>query len=71
MKKKVISMLLAGSMVLSLTACGGNTDAAAPAADAGTKETAEETTDEATEEVAEEATEEAASERTDGKFASV
>lgn len=35
MKKKIISMLLAGTMVLSMTACGGQADTAQTGSDAG------------------------------------
>lgn len=37
--KKLVSIMLAGSMVLSMTACGGN----APESDAGVSDTAAET----------------------------
>ena len=56
MKKKIISMLLAGAMVLSLTACSGAATETAPAADAAATETeaVEETAEETAEEPAEE-----------------
>ena len=44
MKRKLLSVLLAGAMVASLSACGGAATATAPAADAGSE--AEATTDE-------------------------
>lgn len=64
MKKKVISVILAAAMVLSLAACGTTEQPAAPAADTSAA-TAEDTA------AAEPATEEAAvaSELVDGKFA--
>ncbi|WP_044913585.1 ABC transporter substrate-binding protein [Butyrivibrio sp. WCE2006] len=62
MKKKVLSILLAGTMVLSMTACGGSSADTASDTTASTDETAaEETT---TEESTEESTEEAATEET-------
>ena len=58
MKKKVLSILLAGTMVLSMTACGGSNNT--PAADTADS-TAEASTETATEETStEEATEETA-----------
>ena len=60
MKKKVLSILLAGTMVLSMTACGGSNNT--PAADTADS-TAEASTETATEETStEEATEETATE---------
>lgn len=55
MKKRVLSLMLTAAMVLSLTACGGTTNAAAPAA--------------ASDATSSEAVAEAVSELTDGKFA--
>ena len=66
MKKRIISLMLASVMVLSLAACGGSKEAAgtaeAPAADTAKTETA------ATEEVSEEVAA-ATAELVDGKFA--
>ena len=65
MKKKALSILLAGTMVLSMTACGESTgadtasDTAESTAAESTEDAAEETTEEATEETTE-ATEETA-----------
>ncbi len=70
MKKKALSLLLAGTMVLSLAACGGNTPAtsAAPEAEPATEEPAAEEPA-ATEEEAPAEEEAAGGELTDGKFA--
>ena len=66
MKKKVLSVVLASAMVLSLAACGNSADTAAAPADttAETTETTAETTEPAAEVEAE-----VPSELTDGKFA--
>ncbi|MCR5232822.1 MAG: extracellular solute-binding protein [Lachnospiraceae bacterium] len=74
MKKKLISLLLAGTMVFSLAACGSQAPAA-PAADATTGDTAEAQADTEPEADAEEASTDDSSESatagelTDGKFA--
>ena len=70
MKKKALSLLLAGTMVLSLAACGGNTPAtsAAPEAEPAAEEPAAEEPA-ATEEEAPAEEEAAGGELTDGKFA--
>ena len=49
MKKKVLSVLLAGTMALSMVACGGSTSTETPAAETSTEETAADTTEETTE----------------------
>ena len=67
MKKKIIAMLLATTMVLSLSACGSTTETTVPAEEAAVAEEAEAPAEEAAEEVVEEAA--VASELTDGKFA--
>ncbi len=67
MKKKLLSVLLTGTMVLTMTACGGSSAPAstdnteAPAAEETTEAATEETTEAATEETAEAATETTAS----------
>lgn len=66
MKKKIIAMLLATTMVLSLSACGSKTETAAPAEDAAVEEAAPAEEAPAEDAAAEEAV---ASELTDGKFA--
>lgn len=67
MKKKMVSVLLASAMVLSLSACGKTEEAAeAPANEVEeTAEAAEETTEAATEETTEAATEETTEETTE------
>ena len=52
MKKKLISLMLAGTMALSLAACGGNAPAETTAAETKAEETAaaEESKEEAAEE---------------------
>ena len=42
MKKKLVSVLLAAAMVLSLTACGGTATTEAPAAEAAPEDKPEE-----------------------------
>ncbi len=65
MKKKMVSVLLASAMVLSLSACG-KTEEAAPVAEVEeTTEAAEETTEAATEETTEAAAEETTEETTE------
>lgn len=53
MKKKVLSVLLAATMVLSLAACGGSQEAEAPADDAAVEEEAEAPAEDAAEEAEE------------------
>ncbi len=74
MKRKMISVILAGVMAIALAACGGSADSAAATSSAPAEETeaaseetkeTEEAASEATEEAASEATEEAASEATE------
>ncbi|MBR6391416.1 MAG: hypothetical protein IKS16_08760, partial [Lachnospiraceae bacterium] len=67
MKKKMVSVLLASAMVLSLSACGKTEEAAeAPANEVEeTAEAAEETTEAATEETTEAAAEETTEETTE------
>ena len=47
MKKRVVAVMLSAAMVFSMTACGGGNDAAAPAEDTATQESAEEAAPEA------------------------